>query len=343
MNSRVTWCAPLIAALLCLSSPARADKETIALDFQAPSACPNRARFLERVHTFTTKVEVANDDGAAAHRIFNIRVTRAAGAVHGELTIDHRGTKTTRTVTGTTCDEVVSALALATALAVDPDALGGEPATTEPPVEEPPTPPPVEEPPKPAPEPKPKPKPAPRKLIARPPPKGPARHALDFSLGVRVGDSLAPFPKLETSAELGTSYYAPFEAHLGIVYGPAQHNQDAEYADLLGYLGMGYRFLDLEPFSVWGQAALELGQVQAVGRGIDPTDRVDRLWSAVDVGLSARMAAMGPLFFQANASGRAPLSLQRYVVLENTGKLRELHQVEQLGYLVGLSVGMHFL
>ena len=295
------------------------------------AGCPDRSQFVARVHTFTTKVEVANDDGAAAHRVFNIRVTRAAGAVHGELTIDHQGTKTTRTVSGTTCDEVVSALALATALAVDPEALGGEPPAPEPP---------------PTPEPKPlAPKPPPPKprVLAPPPRKAAARDALDFSLGGRVGDSLAPFPKLEGYAELGTTYYAPLDLHLGVVYGPAQHDAQGEYADLIGYIGMGYRVWHLEPISVSGQAALELGQVQAVGRAISPSNRVDRLWSAVDVGLSVRMEATGPLFFQANASGRAPLSLQRYVVRENSGKLRELHQVQQLGYLLGLSVGMHFL
>ena len=87
----------------------------------------------------------------------------------------------------------------------------------------------------------------------------------------------------------------------------------------------------------------ELGQVHAAGRNITPAFSVDRTWAAVDVGIRARVDGPGPLFFQANAGGRAPVLLQRYVVQENTGKFRELHQVEQLGYVLSLSVGMHFL
>jgi hypothetical protein len=341
MTQRVMWGSALLIALLCLASPARADKETIFLDFQAAGSCPDRARFIERVHTFTTKVEVVTDE-ALPRRRFGIRVTRDARAVHGELTIDNRGMKTTRSVSGTTCDEVVSALALATALAVDPEALGE--LTPEPPPEEivlaePPPPELKPQPPK-APLPMPRPKPSPR---PKPKPLRELPNALDFSLGARLSDAIAPFPKIEAAAELGTTYFAPLDLHVGFAFGPAQHDSQAEFADLVGWLGTGYRLLDLEPVSVWAQTAFELGHVQAVGRGVSPTHRVDKLWAAVDVGLSVRLEAAGPLFFQVIASGRAPLSLQRYVVSENTGKLRELHQVEQLGYLLGLSVGVHFL
>ena len=336
MTQRVLWGSAHLLALLCLASPAHADKETIALDFEAASSCPDRARFLERVRTFTSKVEVASDEGTA-RRKFGIRVTRSAGVVRGELTIDNRGTRTTRSVSGTTCDEVVSALALATALAVDPEALG-EPTPEEPPLAEtePPKPPTPEPP---APKPRPAPVVVPPKAESAPNP----RDAFDFSLGARLSSAIAPFPKFEAAAELGSTYFAPLDLHVGLAYGPAQHNQQAEFADVIAWVGTGYRILNLEPISVWAQAALELGQVQAVGRGITPTRRVDRLWSAVDVGLSARLEAAGPLFFQLNASGRAPLTLQRYVVQENTGKVRELHQVSSPAYLLGLSVGVHFL
>ena len=332
-------CGALILALLCLTSPAFADKETIALDYVASGGCPDRTQFVDRVHTFTTKAEVATDD-AVPRRKFGIHVARAGAAVRGELTIDDRGAKTTRSVLGTTCDEVISALALATALAVDPDALGGDSSTEPAPPPEPPP-----EPPKPPAPPPPQPKPPapvkPRQAAVLP--KGARRYVLDVSVGGRVGDALAPFGKLEALLELGTTYFAPLDLHVGIAYGPPQRNSQAEFVDVLGWFGTGYRFLDLEPISVWGQAAVELGQVQAVGRGIEPTRRVEKLWTAVDVGLSVRVDGPGALFFQGNASGRAPLSLQRYVVLENSGKLRVLHQVEQLGYLLGLSVGVHFL
>ena len=342
MNGRAKSCRALGLALLCLASPAFADKETISLDYVAASGCPDRAQFVERVHTFTTKAEIASDD--TPHRKFGIHVARAAGAVHGDLTIDDRGAKTTRSVSGTTCDEVVSALALATALAVDPDALGSEtaPGPTAPP-EPPAKPKPPEPPAKPKPPASSKPAAPSKPHFEAPKPKLARRYALDVSLGARIGDTLAPFEKLEYTAEIGTTYVSALDFHAGAAFGPSQHDSRATFSDWLGWVGAGYRLFDLEPISVWGQTALELGQVQAVGRGIEPARKVEKLWTAVDVGLSMRLDAPRPLFFQLNASGRAPLSLQRYVVQENTGKLRELHQVGQLGYVLGLSVGMHFL
>jgi hypothetical protein len=48
------------------------------------------------------------------------------------------------------------------------------------------------------------------------------------------------------------------------------------------------------------------------------------------------------LFFQANAGARAPVLLQRYVETESKGPVT-LYQVKQLGFLLGISVGIHFL
>ncbi len=337
MKDRVKWCAALTTAFLCMASPARADKEAIALDYQPGAGCPDRAKFVERVQAITSKADIVGDDGGP-RRKFGIHVSRVASAVNGELTIDDHGVRTTRTVSGASCDEVISALALATALAVDPEALGGE-AT--PPAAPAPTPPPA---PAPVPVPAaPKP-PKPPSVLSTPPSKPePHRPLLELSVGAREGDTLAPFPKLEGIAELGTTYWAPFEIHLGGAYGPKEHNHQTQFSDWTGSLGMGYRMFDLEPFSVWADLGLELGQVHGSGRNITPAFSVDRTWAAVDVGVRGRVDGPGPLFFQANVGGRAPLLLQRYVVQENTGKFRELHQVQQLGYLLGLSVGMHFL
>jgi hypothetical protein len=321
-----------------MASPAYADKEAILLDYEAAAGCPDRARFVDQVRTFTAKAEIVSDE-SAARRKFEIRVSRVGSAVHGELTIDDHVGRTARTVSGASCDEVISALALATAIAVDPDALGAEPApsTSEP---APPRPPP--------PLPKPAKSPAPAKpahaLLSEPVSKSERRRALlDLGIGARVGDTLAPFPRLDGTVELTTTYLAPLELHLGGALGPKQHNGQAEFSDWLGWGGAGYRISDLEPLSVWASASLEVGRVRATGRNVTPALSVDRTWAAVDVGLFGRVDGLGPLFLQAFAGGRAPLLLQRYVVQESTGKLQQLHQVEQLGYLLTLAVGVHFL
>jgi hypothetical protein len=346
---RAALCAALAAALLCMALPARAEKETIALDYQVGAGCPDRAQFVRRVHTFTTKAEIVSDDGAPLRK-FGVQVLRAGSAVHGELTIDDRGAKTTRQVSGATCDEVISALALATAIAVDPDALGGASPdeTSKPPVSEPPPPPD---------KPKPRPaRPSPTALPERP--KAPAVElprppVLYLSAGARLGsvNSVAPFLKLEGSAEVGLTYFAPLEFYVGGAYGPKQEGRatlvpdSLRVSEWLGWLGAGYRLLDLEPFSVLAEAAFEFGEVEMLDVDVEPQLSATQPWLAVDVGLSGRLNAPGPLFLQANLGARAPLLLQGYDVQDmmNAAKRRQVYRVGQLGYLFGLSIGVHFL
>jgi len=322
---------------LCFVAPARADKEAIALEYEVSAGCPDRRQFIEHVHALTSKAEIVGEDGAPRRR-FAVRVSGGGGKVQGELTIDDRGAKSTRNVAGTRCDEVISALALATAIAVDPDALGGAPVdgTSEPR----------------APEPSPpaaKPAPAPAHADLEPP--KPARNAparahapwLTLSAGARLGSAMAPFPKLEVGAELGCSYFAPLELYVGSAYGPAEQDRLLELEDWLGWLGVGYRALELQRLSVSLLAAFEAGDLRASG-GSDVSPRRDlhRLWLAVNAGLAIREDGPGPLFFQANLGARVPLSLQRYVETTNQGA-SELYQVPRLGYLLGVSAGVHFL
>ncbi len=357
MTRRAASGAALAAALLCAALPAQAEKETIALDYQVGAGCPSRAAFVERVHTFTTKAEIATEAGAALRK-FDVRVLRSGSSVRGELTIDDHGAKTTRQVAGTTCDEVISALALATAIAVDPDALGG--STTDAPPK-----PPVAEPPQSSP----KPKPAPdRPPVAPPPTKrkplpsaaaAPHQPVLFLAAGARLGSAMAPFPKLAATAELGLTYFEPLEFYVGGSYGKqdghsdqvphacpsADERCDLRVSELLGWLGAGYRLLDLEPLSVLAHSAFELGQVQTAVLDITPTVPVERLWLALDVGLSGRLNAPGPLFFQVDIDARAPLWRPGYAVRSMLYATQnpQVYQVGQLGYLFGLSVGVHFL
>jgi hypothetical protein len=330
--------AALAVALLSFAGPARADTEAIALDYGVGAGCPDRKQFVARVRTFTSKAEIVNDDGAPRRR-FSIQVTRAGSSVRGELTIDDRGAKTTRHVSGATCDEVISALALATAIAVDPDALGGappdeqsKPTTTEPP----PTPP------KPA-------TPARPDLVeeSKQPtsqmPESPHPPALYLSGGGRVGSAISPFPKFDITGELGCAAFAPFEFYVGAAYGPPQHDDTFRLEDWIGWLGVGYRLFELEPFSVLALAAGEGGEVRAGGGpNVIPARSLHLPWVAVNVGLAARVDATGPLFFQASVGARAPILLQLYNEKESKG-LRTLFEVERLGYLLGISAGIHFL
>jgi hypothetical protein len=358
VTQRAASGAALAAALLCTALPARAEKETIALEYRVSAGCPGRAAFVERVHTFTTKAEVASEDNAAL-RQFDVHVLRSGSSVRGELTIDDHGAKTTRQVTGTTCDEVVSALALATAIAVDPDALGGTPSDA------PPKPPDAEPPPS-APKPKPV---ANRPPVALPPTQrkplpraaaAPDQAALFLDAGARVGSAMAPFPKLAATAELGLTYFEPLEFYVGGSYGKQDGHTDPvpdacpsadarchlRVSELLGWLGAGYRLVALEPFSVFAHTAFELGQVQTTALDLTPArSPAQPPWLAVDVGVSGRLDAPGPVFFQANIDARAPLLPPGYELqsMSNATQKTQVYRAGYLGYLFGLSVGVHFL
>lgn len=93
----------------------------LRVDFQAPPNCSSAEAFYAGVRARTDRVRRA----AAGESGIELRVqlTRRATGVHGELEgFDDDGKTETRTVEGDTCDEVVEALSLTTALALDPNA-----------------------------------------------------------------------------------------------------------------------------------------------------------------------------------------------------------------------------
>ena len=115
--------APTAVVLLplaaILAAPARADVEPIRLTYRAYPGCPSESRFVEDVTARTGRARPATP--AETARTFVVTVTRETGTVHGLLSIASLdGAVSRREVTGDTCTEVVAALALITALAIDP-------------------------------------------------------------------------------------------------------------------------------------------------------------------------------------------------------------------------------
>ncbi len=114
-------------ALLLLTAPdfpvyASAEPEHIRIQFSAPRRCPDANAFMRSLRQRTGRFELAS--GAEQTRIFVVTITRADSFVSGRLEIRGPGTEVSlRNVSGNNCDEVAAALALMTALAIDPDAL----------------------------------------------------------------------------------------------------------------------------------------------------------------------------------------------------------------------------
>ena len=99
------------------------DDGAVELRYDAHPSCPGRSTFEAAVTSRTARARFA-DVGASRARAFHVRVERrGAGRVVGRIegTDAHRS-RTDRAIAGTSCEEVVSALALVTALAIDPGA-----------------------------------------------------------------------------------------------------------------------------------------------------------------------------------------------------------------------------
>ena len=120
-----------------------ATEEAIRFQYGAPAECPDLATFTARVRARTARGRVAAADELA--RTFAVAIAAEARGFSGSVEfLDDTGSSVSRRVHGEACDEVVSSLALITALALDASLRPEpeQPATSKPaPVVAPPAPP----------------------------------------------------------------------------------------------------------------------------------------------------------------------------------------------------------
>jgi hypothetical protein len=108
--------------VILLEQTASAQIEPIRLTYHADEGCPTEDQFVDGVRTHTYRTRRAAGDEEARTFAVDVRVDGSKSA--GVLRITGLGGEvTTRRVTGDSCEEVVSALTLITALAIDPQAL----------------------------------------------------------------------------------------------------------------------------------------------------------------------------------------------------------------------------
>lgn len=114
--------------LLALLTAAVPDGETdagptpVEVQFEGPSACSEATAFFASLRSRTTHVRVA--EGDEPRTTLRVRLARDRTQVVGELRIiDDSGATDMRRVRGANCDDVVQALSLTAALALDPTAV----------------------------------------------------------------------------------------------------------------------------------------------------------------------------------------------------------------------------
>jgi hypothetical protein len=112
--------------LLGLGRVAAAEPESVRIDYAAPAACPDVTAFFRSLRERTTHFREAEPDEQA--RRFLVRVRTVGASFSGRLEIrSPDGRTAVRNVDAHICDEVSNALALITALTIDPNALTGSP------------------------------------------------------------------------------------------------------------------------------------------------------------------------------------------------------------------------
>ena len=138
-------------AILTIAGTTHAQEaaEPLSVAYEAPAGCPTSEAFFREIAARTTRARAAQPNERA--RVMHVVVIRSGEPYVGRLWIEEaNASSTARSVSGKTCSEVVGALALVGALAVDPRAstapLAAAPIATQPASEAPPPPPPPEKP-----------------------------------------------------------------------------------------------------------------------------------------------------------------------------------------------------
>jgi hypothetical protein len=102
----------------------------VRLDYQADARCTSDEKaFIAEVHARSPRIRISPD----ASRSLVVRIVRVSPSkMAGRIELhEPDGTKTERAVSGASCEEIVSALGLVTALALDPTASTSTSATTD--------------------------------------------------------------------------------------------------------------------------------------------------------------------------------------------------------------------
>jgi hypothetical protein len=111
-----------MTVVAALPGGAFAAEERMDIEYSAPAECPSADEFITQVLERTDSAELASEGELV--RTFVVQITRVGQDVSGSLVIREPdgSSSQSRSLRGAHCSEVAMALALATALAIDPNA-----------------------------------------------------------------------------------------------------------------------------------------------------------------------------------------------------------------------------
>jgi hypothetical protein len=230
-------------------------------------------------------------------------IGKIAGGFKGTLELGAAGGPAApRQVAAADCEQVVSALALMTALAIDPNASTA-------PVQK------KQEPPNQKPERVAAPPSTPQAAVSRRRGASRFRFQLGAALELLAGVAPEPFLLVRPSFEAGTSgdgrWGAAFRVGAGFGNDGSTH---AEFSLVSGRLEGCPRFRAAKSLEISLCAAFDAGRLAATGVGVTPTERVNRPWFAP--GTTARLEWEILDFLEAEAAGEVfvPVMRDRFFV-----------------------------
>jgi hypothetical protein len=298
----------IVAGALCGSRSgfAAAATEPIRIEYHAELGCPSADQFSTQVFRRTSSARLATSADLA--RTFVVTIERRGNSLVGSLVVRQAdGTTESREVAGPDCGEVATVLALATALAIDPEAsLAPEPEAPRPKAPEPP-----------APEP-----PHPEKTSPPPEPAAAAPRApWIVAIGPTLQGGIAPGIAYGGSAEFGWrpprgGALSAVSAEFTFLRAPTEPvgSASASFQFVYGKPAVCSAALEWQPES--GVAAClgaELGAVTGWGSNIARSTTRSRFWGAADLGLRVHQALGSAWFVELDGSVVFPVTRYEYV------------------------------
>jgi hypothetical protein len=327
------------AACVARTALAAGATEPIRIEYHAEAGCPSADDFNAQVFRRTTSARLATSGDFA--RTFVVTIGRRGGSLVGSLVVRQAdGTTESREVAGPDCGEVATVLALATALAIDPQASLA-PAAEPTPSEKPPAPPP----------------PPPPEVTAEPAepsePSGLERLAPWLaSLGPTLEGGVTPRIAYGGSAGFGwrAAHAGEPVSALGVeltflraakhpVGAPPAATGSGSASFQLVYAAPTLCSVVLAWHDISGIApcvGAELGAVTGWGAGLPHSSTRSRAWVAFELGLRLHQALGTTWFVEGDVSAVLPVTRWTYVFREPD---TEIFEVPSAGVNGGIRLG----
>jgi hypothetical protein len=331
-----------LAVVTCVHA-AHAQVEPIRLEYSGVAECPAAAEFARGVFGRTSRARAAESADTDV-RTFVVTITKSGSAFVGSLVVREADGKTSaREVTGNDCKSVSEALALATSLAIDPNASLAAPVTSpeaQGDVETAPAtkgPPPAE---------------PPRETPTEPSepsgPEPPNAFATSLAFGPTAATNIGPRLALGASIALSRALRRPnralsmFGVELSVLGTPPDSVETAQSRfwfyfarpELCTFGAMLGTSAALVPC-----AGIELGAITGVGSDIDEAETRTRFWAAADAKLALRVDISDAWLLEASGGVVAPFVRYEFVFRDPD---TSVHRIPALGAVFGAKLGGRF-